>query len=89
MDRHQRERLVLTIGYLITEADDVTLITNDDRRVSAHVLGHDAVTGFGLLQALEPLELPPLAIGDSGELRMERTSLSQAAAAARTRSPAI
>jgi len=22
--------LVLTIGYLITEADDVTLITNDD-----------------------------------------------------------
>jgi len=60
--------LVLTIGYLITEAEDVTLITNDGRRVPAHVLGSDAVTGFGLMQALEPLGLPALAIGDSRKL---------------------
>jgi S1-C subfamily serine protease len=57
--------LVLTIGYLITEADDVTLITNDERRVPAHVLGIDAVTGFGLLHALD---LPALPIGDSRKL---------------------
>jgi len=50
--------LVLTIGYLITEADDVTLIANDGRQVSAHVLGYDPVSGFGLVHALEPLELP-------------------------------
>jgi S1-C subfamily serine protease len=60
--------LVLTIGYLITEADDVTLITNDNRLVPAHVLGVDAATGFGLLHALEPLDLPPLPIGDSRKL---------------------
>src|SRR5271170_3576609 len=50
--------LVLTIGYLITEAEDVTLITNEGRGVPAHVLGYDGVTGFGLVNALEPLELP-------------------------------
>jgi S1-C subfamily serine protease len=60
--------LVLTIGYLITEAEEVTLLTNDGRRVSAHVLGYDPVTGFGLVNALEPLELPTLPLGDSRSL---------------------
>lgn len=60
--------LVLTIGYLITEAEDVTLLTNDGRAVPAHVLGYDGVTGFGLVHALEPLELPALPIGDSRRL---------------------
>src|ERR1700679_758008 len=60
--------LVLTIGYLVTEADDVTLITNDGRQAPAHVLGIDQVTGFGLVTALEPLGLPPLPLGDSRRL---------------------
>jgi S1-C subfamily serine protease len=63
--------LVLTIGYLITEADDVTLITHDGRGVPAHVLGYDAVTGFGLVHALEPLDLPALPLGDSRHLERE------------------
>ncbi len=57
--------LVLTIGYLITEADSVTLLTHDGREVPGHVLGYDQPTGFGLVQALEPLGLPALPIGDS------------------------
>src|ERR1019366_8527471 len=52
--------LVLTIGYLVTEAEEVTLITNGGQAVAAHVLGYDAVTGFGLVNALEPLDLPAL-----------------------------
>jgi S1-C subfamily serine protease len=63
--------LVLTIGYLITEADDVTLFVNDGRRVPAHVLGYDQVTGLGLVQALEPLDLPALPLGDSRRLSDE------------------
>ena len=59
------EGLVLTIGYLIIEASEVTLITNAGRRVAAHVLGVDPVTGFGLVHALEPLGLKPVTIGDS------------------------
>ena len=67
------EGLVLTIGYLITEAEEVTLIANDGRRVHAHALGFDAVTGFGLVQALEPLNLPALPLGDSRRLREDDT----------------
>ncbi|MGA0603215.1 S1C family serine protease [Caulobacter sp. KR2-114] len=61
--------LVLTIGYLITEAEEITLTRNDGRRVPAHALGADPVTGFGLVQALEPLNLPVLPLGKSSSLR--------------------
>jgi S1-C subfamily serine protease len=57
--------LVLTIGYLVTEAEDITLIANDGRRIQAHALGADQVTGFGLVHALEPLDLPAAPLGDS------------------------
>jgi S1-C subfamily serine protease len=61
--------LVLTMAYLVTEAQDVTLTLNDGRRVPAHVLGVDAQTGLGLVQALEPLGLPTLALGTSRDLK--------------------
>lgn len=60
--------LVLTIGYLVTEATDVTLTLNDGRRVAAHVLGVDPVSGLGLVQSLVPLDLPTLPLGDSRAL---------------------
>ena len=62
------ERL-LTIGYLVMEADEVAVTTRDGRVVPAHVLGVDPDTGFGLLHALEPLGLQPLPLGDSRRLR--------------------
>lgn len=61
--------LVLTIGYLITEAQEITLTLNNGRRVPAHALGVDNVSGFGLVQALQPLDLPVLPLGDSSRLR--------------------
>ncbi len=64
----REDGVVLTIGYLITEAEQVTLTTVDGRRVPAHVLGVDHVSGFGLLHALEPLGLPALVTGDSRSL---------------------
>jgi len=60
--------LILTIGYLITEAEDIVLTLNDGGRVAAHALGADPVTGFGLAQALEPLGVPPLRIGAAHDL---------------------
>src|ERR1700760_2434299 len=59
--------LVLTIGYLITEAETVWLHRGDGRVVQGHVLGIDTVTGFGLVQALGPLDLEPLPIGSSAD----------------------
>jgi S1-C subfamily serine protease len=56
---------VLTIGYLVTEAEQVWLTTHDGRVVPAHVLGIDQATGFGLVRASQPLVVPPIEIGDS------------------------
>ena len=63
--------LFLTIGYLITEADDVTLTLNDGRQAPAHPLAIDQATGFGLVQALTPVSLTPVPIGDSRKVRPE------------------
>ena len=57
--------LVLTIGYLITEAETIWLTLNDGRSVPGHVLGYDQETGFGLVQALSKLDVPALEIGQS------------------------
>ncbi len=57
--------LVLTIGYLITEAESVWLTTADGRAIAADVLAYDQATGFGLVQALGRLALPPLPLGDT------------------------
>src|SRR6187402_49298 len=62
--------LVLTIGYLITEAEEVWLTTHDGRVLAAHPLAYDQVTGFGLVQALGPLGLPALELGDSSSVKL-------------------
>lgn len=61
----REDGLVLTIGYLITEAEEVWIRTNAGRVVQGHVLAYDQVTGFGLVQALGQLDIPVLPIGDS------------------------
>ncbi len=60
--------LVLTIGYLIIEAESIWLSTADGRAVQGHMLAYDQETGFGLVQALGRLGLPALPLGNSGAL---------------------
>ena len=62
---------VLTIGYLITEAETIWLHLNDGRVVPGTVLGYDQTTGFGLVQALAKLDIPPLPLGDSTMIPLE------------------
>jgi S1-C subfamily serine protease len=77
--------LVLTIGYLITEAETVWLHFGDGRVAPGHALGFDQETGFGLVQALERLDLPTLALGSSKALEVgERVVMG--GAGGRTRS---
>jgi S1-C subfamily serine protease len=57
--------LVLTIGYLITEAETIWLTLVDGRAVPGTVLAYDQTTGFGLIQALARLDLPALPLGRS------------------------
>lgn len=61
----REDGLVLTIGYLITEAEEVWLTRNDGRIVPAHALAYDQETGFGLVQALGSLGVPAISLGQA------------------------
>jgi len=62
--------LVLTIGYLITEAEEVWLTRHDGKVFAAHPLAYDQETGFGLVQALAPLDVPALPLGDATKAKV-------------------
>jgi S1-C subfamily serine protease len=62
--------LVLTIGYLITEAENVWIVGVDGRVAPGHALAVDAESGFGLVQALDRFDRPMLALGRSGEAKI-------------------
>ena len=63
--------LVLTIGYLITEAEAVWLHLGDGRVVQGHALGVDPDSGFGLVQALGRIDLDPLPLGSSATAEID------------------
>lgn len=60
--------LVLTIGYLILEAERVDLLVDGERRVPARVVAYDLATGFGLLQPLAPLRITPVPLGRAASI---------------------
>jgi S1-C subfamily serine protease len=72
------DNLVLTIGYLITEAETVWLVAADGRAIPGHALAYDQATGFGLVLALGKLGLPALELGDSDSLGMGATAVMAA-----------
>ena len=57
--------VVLTIGYLITEAETIWLRQADGRSVQGHVIGYDQESGLGLVQAMGRLDVAALPLGDS------------------------
>ncbi len=68
------EGLVLTIGYLILEAEEVEIVVGG-RRVPAAIVAYDYDTGFGLLRAAAPLGVSPIALGDSSAAAEHTTVL--------------
>jgi len=59
----RKDGLVLTIGYLVTEAETIWLTSSSGGAVPGHVLAYDQETGFGLVQALGRLNTPPIDLG--------------------------
>jgi S1-C subfamily serine protease len=59
--------LILTVGYLLTEAEAVWVIDNTGRAMPAQVIGQDQDSGFGLVQPLQHMHRPPLSLGKSSE----------------------
>lgn len=60
--------LVLTIGYLVLEAERVELVDDRGGRIPARVVAYDQATGLGLVKALAPLGVAPVPIGRPAEL---------------------
>jgi S1-C subfamily serine protease len=60
--------LVLTIGYLMVEAESIEVSTNAGRTFSAEVVGYDPESGFGLLRTSEAPKIEPIGLGKSAAL---------------------
>jgi S1-C subfamily serine protease len=62
--------LVLTIGYLMLEAQQIEIITQDNKVVPATAVAYDIATGFGLLRPLLPLRgVAPVTLGSLQDLQ--------------------
>lgn len=62
-----KEGLVLTIGYLLVEADNVEVTDSKGRVSPATIVANDQTSGFGLLRTLVPIDATPIPLGDSGK----------------------
>jgi S1-C subfamily serine protease len=60
--------LVLTIGYLILEADRVDLVDANGRSIPGSVVAYDHATGFGLVRPIAPLQVKAIKMGTSGPI---------------------
>jgi len=60
--------LVLTMAYLVQEADVVQVTDSDGQTVPAAVVATDDATGFALLRPLGHLSPKPIRIGDSSSV---------------------
>jgi len=62
--------LILTIGYLMLEADNIQIVTRDNRKLPARPVAYDLATGFGLVKPLLPLRgTNPVPLGSHNDLR--------------------
>ncbi len=62
--------LIVTIGYLILEADNIQITTVDKKTVPARVVAYDLATGFGLLRPVVPLRgISPVPFGGAADIK--------------------
>ena len=59
---------IVTIGYIVIEADSIEITTQDDRTVPATLVGYDHASGFGLLRASVPLGVKPMPMGQAADV---------------------
>jgi S1-C subfamily serine protease len=71
------DRLVLTIGYLLLEAEEVDVTTASGRKVPGAVAGYDHSTGFGLVRTALPMDGQPIELGDSDRIGERQTLYTQ------------
>jgi S1-C subfamily serine protease len=60
--------LIVTIGYLILEANHVEVAVGEGKVLQAEIVAYDHETGLGLLRASEPMDVTPMRLGESAHL---------------------
>jgi S1-C subfamily serine protease len=60
---------ILTIGYLISDAETIEVTGPEGKPIKATFIGYDHNTGFGLLRTDKPLNVVPMKLGQSSEVK--------------------
>lgn len=60
--------LIVTIGYIVTEAESIWIQTNDGQVVAGDLLAYDYESGFGLVQPLGSISASPFELGNGADL---------------------
>ena len=62
--------LILTIGYLMLEAQSIQIVTQDNKTLPALAVAYDLATGFGLIRPVLPLRgIEPVTLGSLRDLQ--------------------
>ena len=62
--------LILTIGYLMLEAQSIQIVTQDNKTLPAQAVAYDLATGFGLIRPVIPLRgIEPVTLGSLKDLQ--------------------
>lgn len=69
------EGLVLTIGYLVMESDEITLTNYWGKSIPASFVAYDHSTGFGLVRALSPIGVDAIEMGLSSSMEEKSPGL--------------
>jgi len=65
------EGILLTIGYLVVDAHTITLHAKGGKEVQAELVGYNHESGFALIHALSPLDVPPVTMGTAEDLETD------------------
>ncbi|MCB8876668.1 S1C family serine protease [Acidisoma silvae] len=67
--------LILTIGYLVAEAETIWITAGDGQLLPGHALAYDAETGFGLVQPLGRLKVQAMELGQSAQVELGQPAI--------------
>ncbi len=66
----REDGLIVTMAYLVLEAEAIWITTHDKRALQGFVVGVDSASGLALVQVLGKVTLPAIEIGDAGRVRV-------------------
>ena len=65
------DKHILTIGYIVVEADTINIGLPGGKTVPGELVGYDHTSGFGILRTINSTKLNPLKLGDSDEIKVD------------------